>query len=55
MSMDWGLGITGGLIATTIILRSIQMPIQMYSQLSSVKMSLLHPDMEDFRARIKNY
>ena len=55
MSIEWGLGISGGLIATTIILRGIQMPIQMYSQLSSVKMSLLHPDMEDFRARIKNY
>ena len=44
LATDAGLGMTGGLMTAAVLMRMIWMPLQIYSQMMSIKGGLLHPD-----------
>lgn len=53
--MDLNMGMTGGLLTLALIIRAACIPLQVYSQVNTIKSSLLHPDTMDMRTRMNDY
>ena len=55
LSQTTGLGMCGGLILTAALTKFAFLPIGIYSQLTSHKLKLLQPDMDEIQSKIKRY
>ena len=55
LSQTTGLGMCGGLLLTAAATRLVFVPIGMYAQITSYKLKLLQPDMDEIQANMKRY
>ena len=55
MAQVSGTGMCGGLIITAVFTRLLFVPLGIYSQLTSHKLKLLQPDMDESHAKMKSY
>ena len=55
LSQSTGLGMGAGLLLTAAATRLAFVPIGMYSQITSYKLKLLQPDMDEITANMKRY